>query len=199
MSSVSGADADPIVRFYRLEAPDACGRMLSEIWEWDHDRLEDVHDYIQWLFPLRTRSAFNADAPLVTDVTIEVFQRGEMLRRHLERSFELMLDFYGLQLRSRGGGDDDVVVECGPSFATRSRRWLLPNDHNHNHNHLRITRILTSVRILGLWANGQALHDCLERIAAHHPERISTTTLDFWANAAGRTRNRRWSKTNPAG
>ena len=43
---------DPVVAFYRLEAPDARGRMLHDIWRWDSARLETVHDYIQWLFPL---------------------------------------------------------------------------------------------------------------------------------------------------
>ena len=66
--------ADPLLRFYRLEGTDARGRTLSEIWSWDADRLEGVHDYIQWLFPLPEASAFNPSAPLLTDATLEAFR-----------------------------------------------------------------------------------------------------------------------------
>ena len=57
---------DPLLRFYRLEGPDARGRTLPEIWAWDAARLEGVHDYIQWLFPLPEPSAFNPHAPILT-------------------------------------------------------------------------------------------------------------------------------------
>ena len=61
---------DPLLRFYGLESGDARGRSLTEIWGWDDERLEQVHDYIQWLFPLREPSAFNPGAPVLTRAAI---------------------------------------------------------------------------------------------------------------------------------
>ena len=58
---------DALLRFYRLEGADARGRTLAEIWSWDAARLEGVHDYIQWLFPLPEPSAFNPQAPILTE------------------------------------------------------------------------------------------------------------------------------------
>ena len=55
----------PLVKFYRGEGRDSEGRLLSEIWAWGNQELEDVHDFIQWLFPLPEPSRFNADAPLM--------------------------------------------------------------------------------------------------------------------------------------
>ncbi|GHT51607.1 hypothetical protein FACS1894102_7520 [Spirochaetia bacterium] len=43
-----------IIDFYKGQAPDAKGRMLCDIHKWNYSKLEDVHTYIQWLFPLKT-------------------------------------------------------------------------------------------------------------------------------------------------
>lgn len=42
----------PIVDFYSGKATDTSGRTLREIHAWNYHDLENVHDYIQWLFPL---------------------------------------------------------------------------------------------------------------------------------------------------
>ena len=169
---------DALLRFYRLEAPDARGRMLSEIWTWDAARLEAVHDYIQWLFPLPEPSAFNPHAPILTGETADAFRADAELRQRLLRSLGLMLDFYGLALTSAAGGAPRIAP--GPDFAATSRGWLQPGDHNH----LRLTRILTSVRLLGLEAHSRALFAALAEIARTHPTAVSRTTLDYWRRAA---------------
>src|SRR5438876_1640 len=84
-----------IVKFYRGKRRDAEGRMIDEIRSWDHKRLEHEHDYIQWLFPLRKPSQFNADAPILTDADIRTFMADERLRKEVVKSFDVMLSFYG--------------------------------------------------------------------------------------------------------
>jgi hypothetical protein len=169
---------DPIVRFYSLEGVDAEGRTLEQIWGWDHRRLEGVHDYIQWLFPLRERSRFNPAAPVLTDRTIDTFSRDDVLKDRLKRSLALMLEFYGLALVEQPGAPPGIV-RAG-AFAARSGNWL----RMENHNHLRLTRILTSTRILGLPAYSEALFQCLDSIYRGHPEAISPATHQFWKRAA---------------
>jgi hypothetical protein len=169
---------DPLLRFYRLEGPDARGRTLPDIWAWDTTRLEGVHDYIQWLFPLPEPSTFNPHAPILTEETIDAFRAHQELRQRLLRSLALMLDFYGLTLES----DENAAprIERARDFAAKSVGWLQPGDHNH----LRLTRILTSVRLLGLDDHSRALHRCLAAIARDHPHAVSATTLDYWRRAA---------------
>lgn len=169
---------DTLLRFYRLEGTDARGRTLTDIWSWDAARLESVHDYIQWLFPLPEPSAFNPQAPILTEDTVDAFHADPELRGRLLRSLTLMLDFYGLTRES--GGDGTPRVEPGPDFAAKSRGWLQAGDHNH----LRLTRILTSVRLLGLDEHSRALYECLAGIARDHPHAVSATTLDYWRQAA---------------
>lgn len=69
------------------------------------------------------------------------------------------------------------------NFAERSKNWLTPA----NHNHLRITRILKSLRLLGLEPESAAFFRALAAIypgqsAAANPA-ISATTFRFWQSA----------------
>jgi len=169
---------DPLLRFYRLDGTDARGRTLTEIWAWDAARLEGVHDYIQWLFPLPEPSAFNPHAPILTREAIEAFRVDPQLQQRLLRSLVLMLEFYGLALESDGNGAPRI--DRARDFAMRSAGWLRPGDHNH----LRLTRILTSVRLLGLEAHSLALYSCLAAIARDHPHAVAATTLDYWRRAS---------------
>ena len=171
------APVDPLVRFYAGEGTDARGRRLEEILAWDDARLESVHDYVQWLFPLPEPSAFNPHAPTLTEATVRAFQQAATLRARLGQALHRMLAFYGLVEASRQGR---VEIERSADFAAKSRNWLHPG----NHNHLRLTRILTCLRLLGLEAQSRALLACLERIAAEHPHAISSTTLAYWRKAA---------------
>jgi hypothetical protein len=170
---------DPILRFYRLEGADARGRTLLEIQAWDDERLESVHDYIQWLFPLPEPSAFNPLAPILSPPTARAFRHDPTLQARLAESLTRMLAFYGLMRRSPASGR--VEIEPAKDFKVKSRGWL----HAGNHNHLRLTRILTSLRLLGLDEQSRALFLCLEQIAGGHPDAISATTLGYWRRAAG--------------
>src|SRR5205814_6608900 len=134
--------------FYRGEGTDAEGRRLDTVLAWDDDSLEAVHDFIQWLFPLPEPSRFNPDAPLLSPADVAAFRQDAQLRTNLRRSFERILPFLGLAETA-----DGEVVE-GPNFARRAADvWDYPN-----HNWLRITRILRSLRLLGLEAESQALY-----------------------------------------
>jgi hypothetical protein len=174
----SGADGRALIGFYRGERPDDRGRTLDEIWTWTDDRLEHVHDYIQWLFPLSARSGANPFAPVLDAATIEAFHADASLRARLERSLGVMLRFYGLELEE---GPGTARIGRSARFAARIDVWLWPG----NHNHLRLTRIMTSLSELGLPGHARALRDTLERIAAEHPGRVTRQTQEFWRRAAG--------------
>lgn len=166
----------PLIRFYLGEARDTEGRFLRDIRAWDARRLEGVHDYIQWLFPLRTFSRFNPDAPILDDDLVARFHSDGRLREELLASFRLMLTFYGLELH-----EEDSGPSVGPAAdaVARQRHWLSPG----NHNLLRITRILGSLSTLGLRAHAQAFLAALEELYARHESVIGPTTIAFWRDA----------------
>ena len=170
--------ADVVVSFYRGDRPDAEGRFLAEIWAWDDEALEAVHDYIQWLFPLEEPSGVNPRAPLVSAAARAAFATDADLVARLGRSFERMLAFYGLE---RAPAADGGGIRPGPAFGVRRRVWLQP----FNHNFLRLTRILTSLRILGRSADALSLFRCLEALyrGSDGPV-IGARTFGFWRRAA---------------
>jgi hypothetical protein len=167
--------ADAIVAFYQ-GGRDTAGRTLAEIVSWNDDRLEAVHDYIQWLFPTPQPSGINPDAPIVTDASAAAFAADPVLRDRLRGALERMLVFYGL--RRKGSR---VVIDAG-AFALRSRVWLRPG----NHNHLRLTRIMQSLTALGLRDDALALRRCLLEDVCGGPQgdNVSERTRGFWNAAA---------------
>lgn len=169
--------AAPLIGFYRDGARDDAGRTLAEILAWDDERLEAVHDYIQWLFPLPEPSGANPTAPILDPGTIETFRGSLAMRERLRTAYERMLRFYGLRAVS---GSSGIVVERGRDFAARANNWLRPM----NHNHLRLTRILRSTLLLGLEGESKALFQALNGIYREYPDRIPARTHAFWSNAA---------------
>jgi hypothetical protein len=66
------------------------------------------------------------------------------------------------------------------NFEKNQRYWVCRFDHNH----LRITRIIRSLRVLGLEEEAQAYFRTLKQIQA--ASNISSTSLQFWSRAAQR-------------
>ena len=135
-----------------------------------------MHDYIQWLFPLRTFSRFNPDAPILDDEIIARFRADERLRAELLASFRQMLAFYGFDYREQDGRP---TVTLAPDAAARQRNWLNPG----NHNLLRITRVLSCLATLGLRPQAEAFFSALEGVYAQHGPVIGTRTMSFWRDA----------------
>src|SRR5262245_4888856 len=172
-SNPKNLSSDMLVAFYLGEFPDIEGRMIETIWAWDYQRLEYTHNYIQWLFPMKQRSQFNPRAPILDDETIERFKRHPQLKAHLLQSFKVMLKFYGLQCSREE--DSEVEITKSGEYLERKQNWLNPV----NHNYLRITRILTSLSLLGLSNYAQALFKCLDQIYQEESRQIGRETYQF--------------------
>ena len=168
-----------LVDFYLGQRADTQGRTIESLWAWDDARLEEEHDYIQWLFPLVEKSRFNPDAPVLTAIDIHTFNASDNLKKRVLTSFKRMLQFYGLQCVE----DQDVInTTTADAFSERREDWL----NWGNHNHLRITRMLTSLRLLGLDAYAQAFFQCLTQIYKAAPDDIDPRSYTFWQDAVSK-------------
>ncbi|MCJ1226828.1 hypothetical protein MMC12_003482 [Toensbergia leucococca] len=169
----------PIVDFYDpdVAAPDSRGRYLSTILHWDNARLESCHNYIQILFPVPEYSIHNSAAPLLNRATFDAFRSRPELRNRLEISFTRILAFFGFRVERNGGS---FMVVPSENFAERSATWDRPS----NHNHLRMSRIIRSLRILGLEREAEAFYLALGRLEAAKSRRFSQSSLKFWNRAA---------------
>jgi hypothetical protein len=167
-----------LLGFYSGDLPDHRGRFLADILQWPDDRLESVHDFVQWLFPLSEPSPVNPHAPVLDAATIAVFRERPELQRNLHLSFLRMIRFYGLEVEA------DSAIRPAPNFVQRAAVWLRPN----NHNHLRITRIVKCLRTLGAEEAAASFYACLERIYGDErskaQSRISRDTFVYWQAAA---------------
>ncbi|XP_030590580.1 opioid growth factor receptor isoform X1 [Archocentrus centrarchus] len=131
------------LQFYLNKFPSAPDDIYIESflkeWKNDYKRLERVHSYIQWLFPLR-EPGVNYMASELTKKEIEAFKKNEDAKRRLVESYELMLGFYGIRLVNKETGE-----------VKRAENWKerFGNLERNMHNNLRITRILKSLGELG--------------------------------------------------
>ncbi|KAI3357559.1 hypothetical protein L3Q82_015973, partial [Scortum barcoo] len=131
------------LQFYLNKYPSAPDDVYIESflkdWKNDYKRLERVHSYIQWLFPLR-EPGVNYMASELTKKEIEAFRKSEDAKRRLVESYELMLGFYGIRLVNKETGE-----------VKRAENWKerFGNLERNMHNNLRITRILKSLGELG--------------------------------------------------
>ena len=166
-----------LVPFYLGEQRDSEGRMIQDIWAWNFEELECTHDYIQWLFPLSKRSAFNRDAPIVDEDVIQAFQSNPHLRQNLLHSFTVMLKFYGLQRQE--SNDRKIVVSQSEDYPNRKGEWVCI----FNHNYLRITRILKCLMTFGLENEAQVFYDCLRQIYRENSDQIGGETFQYWTIA----------------
>jgi hypothetical protein len=171
-----------LIRFFdpTIAAPDARNRTLAAILAWPDSQLESSHDYIQTVFPLPEESMFSF-APIATKEVRDAFLAQAELRASLRKALERMLSFYGLQFNAATGEESKKTVTRGPNFASASRNWVTRFDHNH----LRMTRILRSLRVLGLESEAAALHDFLstdEKVTSS----VSPRSQMYWRRAAER-------------
>ncbi|XP_047203491.1 opioid growth factor receptor-like protein 1 [Girardinichthys multiradiatus] len=136
-------DAKPNLNFYLGNTPSLPdGVYIKDFhnnWYGDHAKLECVHTFIQWLFPLQ-EPGMNYEAKTLTKQEIQDFLNSDDAKCNLRVSYELMLDFYGIKLKDVKTGE-----------VTRAANWSkrFQNLNRHTHNNLRITRILKCLGTLG--------------------------------------------------
>nr|XP_048297259.1 opioid growth factor receptor isoform X2 [Myodes glareolus] len=162
------------------------GSFIEEIlqnWKDNYELLEENHSYIQWLFPLR-EAGVNWHAKPLTLKEVEAFKSSKEVKDRLVRAYELMLGFYGIQLKDRDKG----VVCRSQNFESRFR-----NLNRHSHNNLRITRILKSLGELGLeHYQAPLVHFFLEETLVHNKlPNVRQSALDYFLFSVRCRRQRR--------
>jgi len=150
--------AGPLHAFLTGVGRDGRGRLAVDVLGFSDPDLEAVHDYIQWLFPLETRSSAQAHSPGLTAAEIAAIRADPRAAATLKAATERMLRFY------------------------RITRWWLSS---HDHNHLRITRILHSLRLLVGLDEAKAFYDAILALNEAAGAHVNSRSLHYWAEAAG--------------
>lgn len=160
-----------LLDFYSGCGTDHRGRTLKGILSFSDADLESSYDYIHWLFPLDKACPSSVEAPVVNADIIKAFDSSLSLQKALHRSFLRMLKFYGLVFI-----ETPQAIFLDESTLLNDAHWLTPGNHNHE----RLTRMLSSLHLLGLSTQAKALKTYLLELAKDHPEFFSTDTLNDW-------------------
>src|SRR4051794_27299067 len=91
---MSGPTAGPLHAYLAGTGRDGRGRLAADVLAFSDDGLEAVHDYIQWLFPLPTRSAAQPHSPVLMEAEIQAIKADPQAVETLRRAAERMLRFY---------------------------------------------------------------------------------------------------------
>ncbi len=115
----------------------------------------------------------NPYAPIIEKETIEEFKRDIVLQQKLKRSFERMLNFYGLSIFAYG-------IDKNEEWNSKSIKWFTEDTHNN----LRITRILKCLMTLQLQLEARQFLNTLERLSSEESTcGISMNTFKYWEDA----------------
>ncbi len=144
---------EALIQFFRGTGPDGQGRLHADILKFSDEELEETHDYIQWLFPLREPSMAVPRSPYVEDeAVVQMLREDETVQKNIALALARMKQFY-----------------------TDSDHWLQQGDHNH----LRITRILKSVSLLGSQEQAHDFYNfIMQRVKEVQP--VSEESLNYW-------------------
>jgi len=110
-------------------------------WKGNYRELEMSHAYVQWLFPNYFASMFNADSQALTPEEAAVFRSDKNIAQRYLTSYEVFLDFLGLQLYDWASGSVGRI----PGGEKRLHAALVM----HPHNQLRVRRLLASLAVTG--------------------------------------------------
>lgn len=142
-----------IVDFLSGLAGDSNGRFVNDILALDDEKLEYIHDYIQWTFPLTEASGSNFNAPVLTAQDIEDIKASKQSQANLVLLTERMTRFFE--------ASEDLC------------RFT-------NHNHLRVTRIIKSLRILHSEELADNFKKRVFFIVGESGMKVNPLTIEIW-------------------
>ncbi len=146
----------PIHAFLAGTGRDGARRRLAEVVAFDNARIEGVHDFIQWCFPLSEASRAVRGAPMLTSCEIRAIRSDPAAQDGLRAALARMTEFY-----------------------TRTDGWLCAYDHNH----LRITRIIAAVRNLLGFDEARRFHALITTRNEEAGSPINAESLGYWRSA----------------
>ncbi len=148
---------------------DDLGRNIKEILGYHKPTLEFRHDYIQRVFPLREESHYSKVEP-ITDEDIAAFKQDPQAQSWVRTMYHKMLRFWNI--------DGFKVTRW--TFEAPFRHW----NYAGNHNHLRMTRVLKSLRLLGMDREAKDFTKRLRHLIEHRkdePIHLSDDTVRIWS------------------
>tara|TARA_B100001939_G_C16454562_1_gene410374 strand:- start:19 stop:462 length:444 start_codon:yes stop_codon:yes gene_type:complete len=145
-----------IYNFLSEKEPDFSGRYITDIWNFNDFQIENIHNFIQILFPLNkpSKAVFHSYY-LKKQKEIDEIKKSQTIQNNLIKSKEWYLN-----------------------FLKRTNKWRNYTDHNH----LRITRIIECLRLLVSDLEADSFYNSVLSIL-NFDNQINKKTLEIWSRA----------------
>jgi hypothetical protein len=168
-----------LIAFYTENGADHAGRIWEDIYGFSDEELESTHDYIQWLFPTITPSAFNSNAVLLDAGLVYQLSQSAVFNLRFNKSLERILDFWGIKYTSDFNFNKTGISICP---ITHERFWM----RTDNHNLLRMSRVMESCRLLGFERIAKELFEALLQTTKTNPDFyfIEGINIYWWYKSA---------------
>jgi len=147
---------DPLIKFLEGSEKDFQGRLIKDIWDYSDQEIENIHDFIQVIFPLDQRSKYSSSRFFIKDqALIPKIQKSSLAQSNFRQSYEWFL-----------------------GFLERNPKW----QKGYDHNQLRITRIIKSLNLLSSYESALTFYQSMVGLIKDD-HCISQTTYDYWLEA----------------
>ena len=181
MAEKSLQSVDPVssgvLQFFIGKGVDSRGRTHRDIAAFGQNELENSHDYIQWLWPLHEPSAYAVGAPILTPAMASSLAESDIAHARFVEAISIFRNFLGVAIVV----DADIValpLHVDGASSARIAMWA----HEGDHNCLRITRILRSLRLVGMDQEAKAFYRDVSAVG--RAAGLSPRTLSYWRRAA---------------
>lgn len=108
----------------------------------NYTALEEIHNYVQWLFPMYTQGMSSA-APLTKKESAYLRDSPNAVHQ-FKNALDVMLNFWGMKV-DKNPNDGSISISKSDNWDTGVR-----NLGENSHNFLRINRVLQSLECFGL-------------------------------------------------
>ncbi len=146
----------PAYYFVQNKGTNLKGETYAEVLEYDNEKMETDHEYIQWIFPTNRPSEAVEGAPCLSNEEVLELRGNKVVTNNLMEGVARMQEFY-----------------------SHNTLWLREYDHNH----LRITRIITSLNILVGKEEAQDFYVFIMNIIKKKNATINEESLKYWKKA----------------
>ncbi|KAI1761595.1 opioid growth factor receptor conserved region-domain-containing protein [Hypoxylon sp. FL1150] len=157
-------------------------RSLDYILSQSDDWLEENHDYIQWLFPLKKGSKYSNTAPRISEDTQAYMAYHRRFTEQIRLALSRMMWFYGFRVAynpAKGEGFEILNVPSNNGLANPYGRWLKEDDHNH----MRIARMIRSLARFRMAEEANSVLRAFLDVNRQWGGQVSKKVIPFWEDA----------------
>ena len=156
------------INFLKGNITDHRGRKVFDYLNMSEDVMEMDHQWIQWAFPINSKSPHNHECGMLFSDSKRFFKTGSALE---EIRFKLMHKY----LASIG-----IDLKNYWDYSVDQHKFFTVIDFKHNHHVKRISRVIKHLNLTGSELIAQKIVDILDSLIKNNPNNFDAYTVALW-------------------